>query len=645
MAQQQTVHLHFRTDVETRRSAETCLIGQGPGSFVTWRLTDESYFISYISAAAKGVEHLPVQRLPGARGGYVLTQSLDGTRFPTLEALVASKLYLRHSVGEGVAGSAGGGGVAGDGASGAGDASASTVRRRYVGAPASSDTGGASSVPAALLAARPKRKKVVPASDAAADVLLRLSAERAARGVSVEDDEDPNAAEIDDELYERGVPPFLPAPAHGRLLGAFTLCGVTLLLLCGALWAAFDAQAHREGARLALDASAAVDAAMTRLYASLAASALVGNSSSSARNPAADLVPCEAAVRAWRGELAESTLSLQAGLDSALAGGSSAVFVYLAALAAAAAVAVPAALGLMCVHSGRPPTRLDHASMAEDAARDGPGPRPLCRPMQAQWVGAFWACVAAAGAAAGLLASLLWTFGGAVTALEHAARTLALTHPFSGLHPSAMDNYVGGIAARDAALALLAGLGSAPLGAVARGEAAGLARAVPVAWRMGVWASGPAYAALSRECTEAVQPLVVALANSPAVLRLPLAPHLGGAVWGSRGDDVFSRADPLRALPLLRGWLDVGMRRGGVSTLGVVLPSQSVLSEAGIVLIGVFVLAAMGLLVGVDAWHTTLRPALRYQWWKWRAQWGAKRGAGAAPAAAPAAGGDAKKSN
>ena len=42
--------IHFQSEVSTARGAEARLIGQPARRFITWRESDERFFLSYVSA-------------------------------------------------------------------------------------------------------------------------------------------------------------------------------------------------------------------------------------------------------------------------------------------------------------------------------------------------------------------------------------------------------------------------------------------------------------------------------------------------------------------------------------------------------------------------------------------------------------------
>lgn len=360
--------IHFHS-VDTRLAAESLLHGRPQGSFVTWRSTESTYFITFVSDATRRVEHLRVTRLP-ADGGFFLPDSRTSATdlpFNSLEDLVASRGYLLKDGDDGAAdgGSLNVGGLA----------MPASLRLRRV--------GGAASLPAALAA---PVHRVVPTDDEAAEDL------------------DAQGVEVDESKYIRGVRPVASEKLLARGLGAVAWGAAALgVAVAGAhAWVGPSAKAALQAA--SASALAAVLRETSALYTTL-------------RADGAGSDACVAAVGRWRAAVSLGVAAPQAALDSAR---TAAAYVWILVLLFA--VALPATLALFCVHTGRKAVNLT----TPEGASERPGGRHLCAPLQWVWTAAFLSSLVCMGVVAHALGSALGGASFAVSGFENVARTLSL---------------------------------------------------------------------------------------------------------------------------------------------------------------------------------------------------------------------------
>ena len=361
-----SIHFH---GVDTRLAAESLLHGRPQGSFVTWRSTESTYFITFVSNATRRVEHLRVTRLP-ADGGFILPDSRTSATdlpFNSLEDLVASRRYLLHDSDDSNAD----GGFLNVG----GLSMPASLRLRKV--------GGAASLPAALAA---PVHRAVPTDDEAAEDL------------------DAQGIEVDESKYIRGVRPVASEKSLARWLGAVAWGAAALAVAIAGAHAWIGPAAKETLYSISSGALAAVLRETSVLYTALRAGG------------AGDEV-CVEAVGRWRAGVSGAVGAPQAALDSARS-----AVIYVWALVLMFAVAVPLTLTLFCVHTGRKAVNLT----TPEGASERPGGRHLCAPLQWVWTAAFLSSLICLGVLAHALGSVLGGASFAVSGFENVARTLSL---------------------------------------------------------------------------------------------------------------------------------------------------------------------------------------------------------------------------
>ena len=92
-----SISANYLADVRGSSGASLALRGAARGRYVTWRAgSDSDFVLSYVSASG-GVEHVRLGR--NADGSWLLADADAGSRasYPTLPALVGSRLSLDFS--------------------------------------------------------------------------------------------------------------------------------------------------------------------------------------------------------------------------------------------------------------------------------------------------------------------------------------------------------------------------------------------------------------------------------------------------------------------------------------------------------------------------------------------------------------------
>jgi len=188
-------------------------------------------------------------------------------------------------------------------------------------------------------------------------------------------------------------------------------------------------------------------------------------------------------------------------------------------------------------------------------------PTPMSRPNQLRWARAFFSLLTATLISSYSFTSMLLSLSHGPTTMSSAAKTLSLRWPAAALPPIQHS--------------------MTPMAAA-------------IHW--GVWRGAHSFGDVPLKCLEAMRDTIEPFLDAPDVARFAI---IGWGGQGARGLDVFYY------LPFLRGWVEVGW--GGIF---LVIPNESALGEAGVIAFAAFLFSVLGLLFGMEYWHTELRPWL-----------------------------------
>ena len=566
--------LNFVTSVRDRRSAETLLNGKPPGAFISWRISDTTYFVTHVSAIDGAPAHVRLSREPG-EGTYSLTDGLDTQeRFRTLEDFVASRKYLVPGAlgplaeGEEGEAAAAGGAASGDEEAPASPAPATSLLRKRAGKGGSDGDGPPAARLPASFAAAPPPLGVVPPDDDAAEMYDRA-------GVA-----------IDEDKYYRGVRPSCSERPLRLWLGALGWLGVALAAACLCARYALHTAARLAFVRISEATEGKVLEHAGALFAVLRGLKGAGGGAAGGGVGAT----CLSAVQAWQAGVRA------AGSDAAVALAAQPLVLPYAWLLLCTALGCGAAsLFMFLLHTGRPAIILNTVSKEMRT-------EPLCRPNQSKWALAFGALLGATLLSSLCLLSLFSGGAGAPSAAGHVAATLSLRWPAAPYH-AAPSVELGGAAPPPP---------PHRFGGASEGEAA--------AWRYGTWGGAMTYAGAPRECLEAVATIVEPWVDGPEALPMPLpSPAWFMAIFGGGGGGGGGGAVGWFKRTPLHGWLQQVPSLQGAQ-LQLLLPTRSVLAQASLVLTSVYTFAMVFALMGMESWATVCRPSLlragrKWGWW------------------------------
>ena len=134
-----------------------------------------------------------------------------------------------------------------------------------------------------------------------------------------------------------------------------------------------------------------------------------------------------------------------------------------------------------------------------------------------------------------------------------------------------------------------------------------------LAWHFGTWGAARTLAGAPDSCLQAISTTVDPLINGPPLLRLHM---FSASPSGAAARDALTLSTDMLGWTWARGWFSR-------APLALVLPSESSVAHATIVILAFFVFSALGLLMGVDWWHSAGKPSWK-RWWARRQQRAAK---------------------
>jgi hypothetical protein len=90
------VSINFRDDVSSQTEVNSILSLSSPGSYITWKTDDITFYLSYVSPTYKRIEHIKLNR--ARDGSFTIESSLNNDQsYPTLNELIESRAYLNKT--------------------------------------------------------------------------------------------------------------------------------------------------------------------------------------------------------------------------------------------------------------------------------------------------------------------------------------------------------------------------------------------------------------------------------------------------------------------------------------------------------------------------------------------------------------------
>lgn len=148
-----------------------------------------------------------------------------------------------------------------------------------------------------------------------------------------------------------------------------------------------------------------------------------------------------------------------------------------------------------------------------------------------------------------------------------------------------------------------------------------------LAWHFGTWGAAQTLAGAPETCMRAIAKTVDPLINGPPLLRLHAFSASPGRV--AAGADTLTLDSDVFGWTWARGWFSR-------APLALVVPSESSIAHATIIILAFFVFSALGLLVGIDWWYSAGKPAIKRWWARRRQQTANSRSSFSAPPATSA---------